>query len=110
VEVPHLDRWYRRYRQDGLVVIGVSTASPKEQREFAQRFNLSYPLFRWEREKVPPLLLAVRNYPTTLLIDRSGKIREVTFGILFGEEREAFESKLRALIKEALPKKGGKQK
>jgi len=100
VEVPHLDGWYRKYRKDGLVVIGLSTASPEEQREFATRAKLTYPLFVWERDKLPKLLQVVAGYPTTLLIDRSGKVREVVFGILFGEQREAFERKLVAAIKE----------
>lgn len=100
MEVPHLDSWYRKYRKDGLVVMGLSTVSPKEQKEFAQRVKLTYPLFMWEQGKLPPLFRVIVSYPTTLLVDRNGKIREVVFGILFGEQKEAFERKLVTLLKE----------
>ncbi len=100
MEVPHLDSWYRKYRKDGLVVIGLSTVSPEEQIEFAKRAKLTYPLFMWEQDKLPQLFRVITGYPTTLLIDRNGKIREVVFGILFGEQKEAFERKLVAVLKE----------
>ncbi len=100
MEVPHLDSWYRKYRKDGLIVIGLSTVSPEEQIEFAKRTKLTYPLFMWEQDKLPQLFRVITGYPTTLLIDRNGKIREVVFGILFGEQKEAFERKLVAVLKE----------
>ncbi len=80
--------------------MGLSTVSPKEQKEFAQRVKLTYPLFMWEQGKLPPLFRVIVSYPTTLLVDRNGKIREVVFGILFGEQKEAFERKLVTLLKE----------
>lgn len=80
--------------------MGFSTVSPKEQKEFAQRVKLTYPLFMWEQGKLPPLFRVIVGYPTTLLVDRNGKIREVVFGILFGEQKEAFERKLVTLLKE----------
>ncbi len=107
MEVPHLDSWYRKYRKDGLVVIGLSTVSPKEQIEFAKRTKLTYPLFMWEQDKLPQLFRVITGYPTTLLIDRNGKIREVVFGILFGEQKDSFERKLVAILKER-PKAGEK--
>jgi len=107
VEVPHLDSWFRKYRKDGLVVIGLSTVSPKEQIEFAKRTKLTYPLFMWEQDKLPQLFRVITGYPTTLLIDRNGKIREVVFGILFGEQKDSFERKLVAILKER-PKAGEK--
>jgi peroxiredoxin len=100
VEVPHLDGWYRKYRKEGLIVIGLSTVSPKEQRDAAKRFGLTYPLFLWEHDKLPKPLKVITGYPTTLLIDRNGKIREVVFGILFGEQKEAFEQKIVSVLKE----------
>lgn len=81
--------------------------SPKEQLEFAKRVKLTYPLFMWEQQKLPQLLRVINGYPTTLLIDRNGKIREVVFGILFGEQKEAFERKLVAALREK-PKVVGK--
>ncbi|MFN4180067.1 MAG: hypothetical protein ACK4I8_07115, partial [Armatimonadota bacterium] len=59
--------------------------------------------------KLPQLFRVIVGYPTTLLIDRNGKIREVVFGILFGEQKKAFEGKLVSLLKEK-PKAEGKTK
>ena len=80
--------------------MGLSTVSPKEQKDASKRFGLTYPLFLWERDKLPTILKVITGYPTTLLIDRNGKIREVVFGILFGEQKEAFERKIVATLKE----------
>jgi len=80
--------------------MGLSTVSPKEQKDAAKRFGLTYPLFLWEHDKLPTILKVITGYPTTLLIDRNGKIREVVFGIIFGEQKEAFERKLVSVLKE----------
>lgn len=80
---------------------------PEEQIEFAKQAKLTYPLFMWEQEKLPQMLHVIISYPTTLLIDRNGKIREVVFGILFGERKENLERKLLAVLKEK-PKAKGK--
>ncbi len=100
MEVPHLNGWYQRFREQGLVVIGLSTAPPETQREFARQRKIAYPLFLWEREKMPPLFRPVVATPTTVVIDRNGVVREVFLGILFGEEKEAFERRLRQLVAE----------
>lgn len=109
MEVPHLSRWYRRYKKRGLVVLGLAKASAEEQREAKKRFGIPYPLFFWEVKALPPLLRGVKGYPVTLLIDRRGRIREVVFGILFGKRRERFEARLIALLNERAPKVRGKR-
>ncbi len=100
MEVPHLNDWYRRYGKEGLVVLGLSEAKAEDQKKAAKGFGLTYPLFFGKRDNLPPLLRKVTGYPTTLLLDRNGKIREVVFGILFGEKRAEFERKLVGVLKE----------
>lgn len=100
MEVPHFNKWFQKYRKSGLIVMGLSMVSPKEQKEAAKSMGINYPLFLWEKEKLPELLQVVVTHQTTLLIDRNGKIREVVFGILFGERKNAFERKLLTLLKE----------
>lgn len=39
MEVPLFNNWFRKYRKGGLVVIGLSSASPKEQREARGRLG-----------------------------------------------------------------------
>ncbi|MFA0755674.1 MAG: hypothetical protein YPKNTGVA_001182 [Candidatus Fervidibacter sp.] len=98
MEVPHLAKWAQRYGRQGLVVIGLSAANPKEQRDAAKRFGITYPLFLWEQEKLPPLLRRIAATPTTLLLDRTGRIVEVQVGLLFGERLTAWERKIAALL------------
>ncbi|GBC98621.1 hypothetical protein HRbin17_01135 [bacterium HR17] len=98
--MPHLAKWARRYGRQGLVVIGLSTASPEEQREAARRFGVNYLLLRWEPNRLPLSLRRITVTPTTLLIDRYGYIREVQVGLLFGERLREFERRLVALLKE----------
>ncbi len=100
MEVPHLNGWYQRFRQQGLVVIGLSTAPPESQREFARQRKIAYPLFLWEPEKLPALFRPIVATPTTVVIDRNGVVREVFLGILFGEQKDAFERRLRQLLLE----------
>ena len=88
MEVPHLAKWAQRYGRQGLVVMGLSTASPGEQRDAAKRVGITYPLFR------------ITATPTTLLIDRKGRIVEVQVGLLFGERLAAWERKIKALLQE----------
>jgi len=98
VEVPHLAKWAQRYKRQGLVVIGLSAANPKEQRDAAKRFGITYPLFLWEHKKLPPLLRRITAPPPTLLLDRTGRIVEVQVGLLFGERLAAWERKIQALL------------
>jgi hypothetical protein len=63
-----------------------------------KRFGITYPLFLWEQEKLPPLLRRIAATPTTLLLDRTGRIVEVQVGLLFGERLTAWERKIAALL------------
>lgn len=81
-------------------------ASPEEQKEAAKDIGITYPLFLWEREKLPKPLQVVFVHSTTLLIDRKGKIRKVVFGIVFGERKDDLERDLIASLKEKHNDKG----
>jgi len=78
--IPHLNRLYESYRDRGLVVIGVSIdARPEDVVEF----NRSVPI-RYPSGMMNPQLEALVGYPeavpTTLLVDRTGRIRRRFLG------------------------------
>ncbi len=78
--IPHLNRLYESYRDRGLVVIGVSIdARPEDVVEFTRAVPIRYP-----SGMMNPQLEALVGYPdavpTTLLVDRSGRMRRRFLG------------------------------
>lgn len=96
-EMPDLIKWQRQYRSRGLQVIGI-TYPPEELaevRKFTKTIKVNYPILigdeatkeKFDREDTLPL---------TVVIDRTGTIREVIRGIIFPEE---FEEKVKPLLR-----------
>ena len=100
--LPHLKRWYADYASRGLVIVGVhspefdSEKDPRAVRTQVKRLGIEYPvaqdndLANWQH-------WAVKVWPTSYLVDRSGNIvlRHV------GEGRyEEMEAKIRALLEQ----------
>jgi len=78
--IPHLNRLYESYRDRGLVVIGVSIdARPEDVVEFTRSVPIRYP-----SGMMNPQLQALVGYPdavpTTLLVDRTGRMRRRFLG------------------------------
>jgi len=74
-EMPALDAFYRRYRGNGLVMIGVSADRPHDRSEVAKVMkSLSYPVAMMRDAKTngfgPPSIL-----PTTFIVDGAGIVR-----------------------------------
>ena len=96
-EIPWLNELHARYREQGLVVIGVSVDDAIAKiRPFAQSMKMSYPVLVGAgedgfKESFGPLL----GYPTTLLISRAGEICVRHVGIA---EKEQLEREVRALL------------
>ncbi|MDQ6958596.1 MAG: TlpA disulfide reductase family protein [Mariprofundaceae bacterium] len=83
-EMPQIERLWRRYRDDGLVVLGVNVDRGNLQavRQFVQQRNLSFPVVIDPEGEVRNRY-EVRGLPTTYLIDRDGKI----IGRIIGERK-----------------------
>ncbi len=78
--VPHLVELYRSYQNQGLEIVGMNLdkSNPEAVRTYVKAFNIPYPIVIAPDE-------VVRNYgvtglPTTILIDKEGKIREKIMG------------------------------
>ena len=77
---PTLDRWQRRYRDRGLVVVGVSVDRTEEAyRTFLSEHPIGFTVERdadhgVARSFAPPAM------PTTFIIDRTGVVRHVERG------------------------------
>ena len=83
VEMPLLERMYRRHRDHGLVVVGLSVdrGSVESVRQFLRERGVTYPV-AIVGDDVEAAFGGVRGYPTSLLIDRTGVVRYDVIGPL----------------------------
>jgi len=95
--MPVLDRIYRRYKEHGLVVIGVSVDErARNARGFLRRNRVTFPVVHDADHSVaerysPPTM------PSTYVIDRRGVIRHVHAGFRNGDARR-LEAEIRDLL------------
>jgi len=81
-EIPELDKLHRAYSSRGFKVIGVSVdeGGEKDVKPFVAEQKISYPIVL-DPDKLATLL-QVNEIPTSVLIDRSGKIVWKHLGIV----------------------------
>jgi cytochrome c biogenesis protein CcmG/thiol:disulfide interchange protein DsbE len=95
--MPVLNRLYRRYRRQGLVVVGVNVdRTERNARSFLRSTPVSFPIVHDARHQVagrygPPRM------PSSYLIDRRGVVRYVHEGFRRGDGRE-LEERVRSLL------------
>lgn len=83
--LPYLEEWYAKYKDAGLVIIGIHTPEfvfekdPKNVADAAKRLNVDYPIALDNNYQT---WLAYRNnyWPAHYLIDQEGNIRMEHFG------------------------------
>ena len=80
-EIPDLVELQERIRPRGATVVGlaVDSGTPEEIRDFIEAFGVNYPIWRGGTQTVVEHYEAV-GFPTTLIIDREGVIRERYLG------------------------------
>jgi thiol-disulfide isomerase/thioredoxin len=73
-EMPELDQLYREYKDQGLMVFGLSDEDAPIQRKCLEKIPVAYPLLTYKGE-IPAIYRQVAAYPTTFLIDRQGQLQ-----------------------------------
>ena len=103
--LPYLREWYKRYHQDGFVIIGVQTpefafsARPDQVEAATERLDVTWPVAVdsnytiWKR-------YGVDEWPTELLFDQDGHLVDATMGEGGYPQTE---SRIQALLKAANP-------
>ena len=86
-EIPDFVEVYDEYRVKGLEILGISVdqVSPKQVSKFVEKYRMSYPVAMATRDlfmNYPP----PQAIPTTLVIDRSGKIQYKKVGMMHKQE------------------------
>ncbi|MBI5203253.1 MAG: TlpA family protein disulfide reductase [Elusimicrobia bacterium] len=99
--IPHLIQLNGSRRDKGLEVVGVSVDDyPEDVPAYVKTHGMKYPVFV-DAEKEVMDLYGVRNVPTTVLIDRAGKVRGRWLGAGDEVERE-LDDAIDVLLKETL--------
>ncbi|MCH9647102.1 MAG: TlpA family protein disulfide reductase [Deltaproteobacteria bacterium] len=92
-EAPLLAKWHRQYKEQGLEVVGLAyefSGDPKRDgtvvKRFAERYGIEYPLLlagvsdKAKAAETLPDLSAVIAFPTSIFIDREGRVRRIHSG------------------------------
>jgi peroxiredoxin len=99
IEMPHLARLYDKYRSSGFQLLGVNVdEDPRAAANLAQKLGLKFPILL-DTEKGVSRLYDVSTMPSTVLIDRDGKVRHVHRGYRDGYEA-TYEKQIRDLLRE----------
>lgn len=94
-EIPHMDALYKKYKEQGLVVIGVNNESDHAQvKQFAKK-QISYIVLLDGRPQFQEY--GVRGIPCTYYVDKAGIVRYRDVGFGSGGERE-IERKIMELL------------
>jgi peroxiredoxin len=98
-EMPHLNVLYEKYHKSGFVLLGVNIDDdPKTALATAAKLGVSFPVLLDTDKKVSKLY-DLNTMPSTVVIDRDGKMRFLHRGYRAGTEGD-YEQQIRGLLKE----------
>ncbi|HUN93444.1 MAG TPA: TlpA disulfide reductase family protein [Burkholderiaceae bacterium] len=98
-EMPHLNHLYEKYRGSGFQLLGMNIDDdPRNATATAARLGVRFPVLL-DTDKRVSRLYDLTTMPSTLLIDRSGRVRYVHLGYRDGYE-DAYEKQIKELLKE----------
>jgi thiol-disulfide isomerase/thioredoxin len=95
IEIPGFVELQKRYRDQGLAVIGISMDDgPEPVKDFYKQFNMNYPVAVGD-EKLAEMYGGILGLPTTMLIGRDGRIYAKHVG---ATDLSVFESEIKELL------------
>ena len=98
-EMPLLDKLYANYKDLGFVLLGVNVeADAKAMGKYLKDVPVSFPILSDSSNSVAKLY-GVAGMPSTVLVDRDGKVRFVHRGYKPGYEHE-YEKQVKQLVME----------
>lgn len=97
-EIPHLNRLYDKYRAAGFVLLAVNVdENAGNAADLALKLGLRFPVLL-DTDKAVSHLYELSTMPSTVLIDRDGRVRYVHKGYLAGYE-DVYDKQIRELLK-----------
>jgi peroxiredoxin len=98
-EMPLLESIYKKYNKMGFTMIGVNVEPDSNAaNEWLKATPVSFPIL-YDRDSKVSKLYDVAGMPSTVIIDRTGKVRVLHRGYKPGDENEYLDS-IRTLIRE----------
>lgn len=95
-EIPDFIELENAYASKGFSVIGVSNEDPKAIKGFATKAGINYPVLIDPNDKVYTLYGPIRGIPTTFIIDKDFRIRQMYIG---ARSKDVFENDIKELLK-----------
>jgi peroxiredoxin len=98
-EMPLLEDIYKKYNKLGFTLIGVNVEPDSNAaNDWLKQTPVSFPIL-YDKDSKVSKLYDVEGMPSTVIIDRAGKVRVLHRGYKPGDENEYLDS-IRALIRE----------
>jgi len=98
-EMPHLNRLYEKYRASGFVLLGVNVdEDARNAIGTAAKLGVTFPVLLDADKKVSKLY-DLSAMPSTVVIDRDGRVRYLHRGYREGYE-DTYDQQIRELLKE----------
>jgi peroxiredoxin len=98
-EMPQLNKLYEKYRGSGFVLLGVNVDDDaRNAASVASKIGVKFPVLL-DTDKTVSKRYELATMPSTVIIDRDGKVRYVHRGYRDGFE-DAYEKQIRELLKE----------
>jgi peroxiredoxin len=98
--MPHLNRVYEKYKDQGFVILGVSVDGPESQgrvRAAVKKMRVTFPILLDEETEALALYNPNSSAPYSVLIDRRGRILKSKEGLDLAN-MEAFEQEIARAI------------
>jgi peroxiredoxin len=97
-EMPQLNRLYEKYHAAGFVLLGINVDDDTSKAaEVAGKLGVTFPVLL-DTDKTVSKLYELSTMPSTVIIDRDGKVRYMHRGYLTGYE-DSYEKQIRELLK-----------
>lgn len=82
VEMPAFQNYYEQFKDEGFMVLAVNFDEPEQDvRDFQEELGLTFPLLLDPRAEVQRLY-QIRGYPSSVFINRVGKIEYLHVGVI----------------------------
>jgi cytochrome c biogenesis protein CcmG, thiol:disulfide interchange protein DsbE len=99
-ETPYLQKVYEKYKNRGLVVLGIDNEDLREDaRRFLTRYGVTYPVV-YSKGASAAGRWGTRGYPETFFVDRQGRLvgERISGGVDLGRNKATFEAGIRLAL------------
>ncbi len=96
-EMPTLEAFYKKYKDDGFIIVGINDGeAPHVVASFVQDFGLTFPIWL-DQQYLSEKAFKTINLPSSFVIDRNGTIRLMWIGAI---SKKALENYVSPIVKE----------